>query len=286
MSHPISPATRRAFLRLLGAAGASALLAPAIAAAHPAGSGGSISDSHALPGGAIPQIKVGDETILILLFPGFTAIDAIGPEYIFSGMMGATVKFVAKTAAPVRAESGFEVSPAFTFENCPRKPTLLLVPGGTDGVLRALEDKDTLEFIRRIGGAADLAGSVCTGSILLGAAGLLDGYEATSHWQTRELLPLLGAKPVDKRVVFDRNRVTGAGVTAGLDLALELVRRFRDDFYAKGMQLLAEYDPQPPFAGGGDHRTADPRVVLLLNEMHRPFVTMMGETAQKHRLAP
>lgn len=280
MKREINETTRREFIRLLGAAGCAAALLPAGLSAHEGHDHGAM---HPNPAEAFPQIKAGEETILILLYPGFTAIDAIGPEYVLSAMIGATVKFVAKTTAPVRSESGFEVTPAFSFKNCPKQPTLLLIPGATDGLLRALADAETLDFIRDVGGAAKMAGSVCTGSLLLGAAGLLKGYNATSHWQTAELLPLVGAKPVDERVVFDRNRVTGAGVTAGLDLAFQLVRYFRDDFYAKGLQLLAEYDPQPLFAGGGDHKKADPRVVLLLNEMHRPFVERTGEVIKQYR---
>ncbi len=221
---------------------------------------------------------MGSEDIVILIYPGFTAIDAVGPEYILSGMMGAKVRFVAKTASPVKCETGYGVVPELTFRDCPRRPTLFLVPGGTAGTLETLNDPETMTFIRETGGAAEMAGSVCTGSLLLGGAGLLNGYEATSHWQTRELLPLVGAKPVDERVVFDRDRVTGAGVTAGLDLALRLVQRYRGDFYTKGMSLLAEYDPQPPIPGGGNPGTADPSVVSLLNEMHKPFVALFGET--------
>jgi len=222
------------------------------------------------------QLKMGNETIVILIYPGFTAIDAVGPEYILSGMMGATVRFVAKSAQPVPCETGFEIVPNLTFEECPSNPTLLIVPGGTSGTLKAIEDPATRNFIKKIGAGASMVGSVCTGSLLLGAAGLLNGYKATSHWQTLELLPLFGAEPVDQRVVFDRDRITGAGVTAGLDFALAVVRHFRGDFYAKGMQLLSEYDPQPPFPGGGDHRTADRDVVTLLNEMHKPFVNSLA----------
>jgi len=217
------------------------------------------------------QLKMGNEEILILIYPGFTAIDAIGPEYILSGMMGASVRLVAKTAKPLKSESGIEFVPHLTFADCSRKPTLFIVPGGVAGTIAAIEDPATLRFIREVGGASKIAGSVCTGSLLLGSAGLLQGYAATSHWQTLDLLRMVGAEPKNERVVFDRNRVTGAGVTAGLDFALELVKYFRGDFYAKGMQLLAQYDPQPPFPGGGNPMTADPSVVALLNEMHQPL---------------
>jgi cyclohexyl-isocyanide hydratase len=146
---------------------------------------------------------------------------------------------------------------------------LLLVPGGLKGTLAAMMDDDTVGFIAAQGKRAKLVASVCTGSLLLGAAGLLKGRRATSHWQTLELLKEAGATPVAERVVFDgADRVTAAGVSAGLDLGFELVRHYRGDFYAKGTQLLGEYDPHPPFSGGGNPRTADRSVVNMLNMMH------------------
>ncbi len=268
----LTSSTRRRFLQALLAISASASYFGANRTLQAAQN--TVTKNQGGGGGstAYPQLQMGNEEIMILIYPGFTAIDAIGPEYILSGMMGATVRFVAKSAKPVRTESGVEIIPQLTFAECPRKPTLFIVPGGVAGTIAAIQDPTTVEFIREVGGAAKMAGSVCTGSLLLGSAGLLQGYAATSHWQTLNLLPMVGAKPNDQRVVFDRNRVTAAGVTAGLDFALELVKRYRGDFYAKGMQLLAQYDPQPPFPGGGDPKTADPAVVSLLNEMHVPLV--------------
>lgn len=230
------------------------------------------------------KIVPGSEEIVILIYPGFTAIDALGPEYVLSGMMGSRVRLVAKDTAPVKCETGFEILPQLTFEDCPKHPTLLLVPGGTAGTLDAMKDRQTLEFIRDVGRQSAMVGSVCTGSLLLGAAGLLSGYTATSHWQTLELLPLVGATPSEARVVFDRDRVTCAGVTAGLDFAFEMVKHYRGDFYAKGMQLLAQYDPDPPFPEAGNPKTADPAVVDLLNQMHEPFVQLMGQTVEENRL--
>lgn len=278
------PQTRRGFLTALTKWGATvygASLTGSLLAgtSEKSPTRGVAADCH-------PQIATGQEEIAILIYPGFTAIDAIGPEYILSGMMGAKVRLVAKTANPVKCETGFEVVPQLTFEDCPKKQTLLLVPGGTAGALQALEDPETISFIRELGGSADYVGSVCTGSLLLGAAGLLSGYTATSHWQTLELLPLVGATASRDRVVIDRNRVTGAGVTAGIDLALRLVQIFRGDFYAKGMQLLAQYDPQPLFPGGGEPGTADPAVVALLEEMHKPFVELIGRSVEKTFKAP
>lgn len=267
--HTIDVTTRRAFLRALAATAAVASVPRARAAESPD------AEAHEK---AMALLKPGSENIVILLYPGFTALDAIGPEYILSTMAGAKVKFVAKTLVPVTCETGFEVTPQFSFENCPAAPDLFLVPGGTAGLMTALEDAETMDFIRKIGAVSKLTGSVCTGALLLGAAGLLKGYEATSHWQTLELLPLCGARPSKKRVVFDRDRVTGAGVTAGLDMALEIVQRYRGDFYAKGVQLLAQYAPQPPFPEAGDPATAEPEVVALMNRMHKPFVELLGNS--------
>lgn len=269
----IAPKTRRGFLKAVSAAGgvlAAGGLVPVVR-----GEDGAEAKAHEA---AMSELKPGSENIVILIYPGFTALDATGPEYVLSTMSGAKVRFVAKTKEPVTCETGYDITPNLTFDECPESLDLLLVPGGTAGTLAVMQDGETMDFLRKRGAAAKLVGSVCTGSLLLGAAGLLRGYEATSHWQTLELLPLCGAKPSANRVVFDRNRVTGAGVTAGLDLALELVRRYRGDFYAKGVQLLAQYDPQPPFPDAGDPAKADPEVVQLMNGMHKPFVRLLGES--------
>lgn len=229
-----------------------------------------------------PQLRMGSEEIAILVYPEFTALDALGPHYPLSGMMGAKVRFVAKTLDPVPCEGasqgGFCVKPHWNFADCPAELDLLLVPGGLKGTLDALADLATMRFIADRGARAKLTGSVCTGSLLLGAAGLLRGRRATSHWQTLKLLNEVGATPVSERVVFDGlDRVTAAGVSAGLDLGFELVRRFRGDFYAKGMQLLGEYDPHPPFPGGGNPATADKLTVSMLEQMHVPIVERFRE---------
>jgi cyclohexyl-isocyanide hydratase len=267
-SHPLS---RRELLRHLTlATAASALTANAGHGAEAPTPAASLHRNQ-------PQLRMGSEKIAILVYPEFTALDALGPHYPLSGMMGATVRFVAKTLDPVPCEGasagGFCVKPHLTFADCPADLDLLLVPGGLKGTLDVLNDPATLKFIAERGARAKLVGSVCTGSLLLGAAGLLKGRRATCHWQTLEVLKDVGASPVTERIVFDgADRVTAAGVSAGLDLGFELVRRYRGDFYAKGMQLLGEYDPQPPFPGGGNPRTADPTAVAMLNQMHAPIV--------------
>lgn len=268
--------SRRDMLRLLTLASAAGAITPQLGIAADSNSPTSLH-AHTQP-----QLRMGSEQIAILVYPEFTALDALGPHYPLAGMMGATVRFVAKTLDPVPSEGaskgGFCVKPHMTFADCPEKLDLLLVPGGLTGTLAAISDKETRQFIAERGAKAKLVGSVCTGSLLLGAAGLLKGRKATSHWQLLEVLKDVGATPVTERIVFDGNdRVTAAGVSAGLDLGFELVRRFRGDFYAKGIQLVGEYDPQPPFPTGGNPRTADKTVVDMLNMMHAPIVEKFQE---------
>lgn len=273
--------SRREVLRFFAVASAGGALTPLLASAAETNPPARID----MPTPATPQeqLRMGSEKIAILIYPEFTALDALGPHYPLSGMMGATVRFVAKTMDAVPCEGaikgGFYVKPHLSFADCPNDLDLLLVPGGLKGTMDAMEDDATRKFLAEHGLRAKLVGSVCTGSLLLGAAGLLKGRKATSHWQTLDLLKEVGATPVAERVVFDGNdRVTAAGVSAGLDLGVELVRHYRGDFYAKGMQLLGEYDPHPPFPGGGNPRTADKLVVDMLNMMHAPVMEKFKET--------
>lgn len=261
------PLSRRQVLTLLATLGSLA----STHAESPAPVVGPVAHPHQ------PQLRMGREKIAILVYPEFTALDALGPHYFLAGMMGAQVRFVAKTKDLVPCEgsatSGYCVRPHHSFEDCPSDLDLLLVPGGLTGTMKALADDATRRFIADRGSKAKLAGSVCTGSLLLGAAGLLKGRRATSHWQTLEVLKDVGATPVAERVVFDgADRVTAAGVSAGLDLGVELVRRYRGDFYAQAVQLLGEYDPHPAFPGGGSPKTADKLVVEMLNSMHGPII--------------
>jgi len=272
-TNPLSRRDLIRFLTLAAAAGATATQAQAAATnAHNAA-------LHAHQ----PQLRMGTEQIAILVYPEFTALDALGPHYFLAGMMGATVRFVAKTKDLVPCEGatngGFCIRPHMTFAECPANLDLLLIPGGVTGTLAAIADDKIRRFVADRGSKAKLAGSVCTGSLLLGAAGLLKGRKATSHWQTLDVLKDVGATPVRERIVFDgTDRVTAAGVSAGLDLGVELIRRFRGDFYAQGMQLLGEYDPQPPFPKGGNPATADKLVVDMLNMMHGPLTEQFRQT--------
>lgn len=219
---------------------------------------------------AMPASWTGKEQIGMLLYPGMTALDFVGPQYMFAGLMGAKVHHVAKTMAPVVSDTQLALMPTATLAECPRDLDILFVPGGGARTIAAMRDAELLAFLADRGPRAKLVTSVCTGSLVLGAAGLLQGYKATSHWATRSLLTDVGAIPVEARVVHDRNRITGAGVSAGLDMGLAIVGLLPDSVYAQSMQLLAEYAPEPPF-NAGTPRTAPPAVTAMLTEMFKDF---------------
>ncbi|MBK8454936.1 MAG: DJ-1/PfpI family protein [Thiofilum sp.] len=206
------------------------------------------------------------DQIAMLIYPEFTALDLIGPHYMFAGLMGATVHIVAATREPVTSDTKVTIVPTATYDEVPQDLTVLFIPGGGESVIRALEDEKLMAFVRDRGSRAKYVTSTCTGSLILAGAGLLQGYKATSHWVAREALVAGGATPVNERVVRDRNRITGAGVTAGIDLGLSLIAELRDTFYAQNMQLLAEYAPQPPF-NAGTPETAPKEAVQLMSKM-------------------
>lgn len=184
----------------------------------------------------------------LLLFPALTQLDLTGPYEVFARTPGVTVHLIWKTSDPVVADRGMAILPSTTFDRCPPLD-VLCVPGGP-GQIALMEDEQTLAFIRRKSEEVSLITSVCTGSLVLGAAGLLQGYKATTHWASLDQLALLGAQPVAERVVEDRNRITGAGVTSGIDFALSVVAKLRGAETAQNIQLQMEYDPAPPFACG------------------------------------
>jgi len=227
----------------------------------------------------MPASWMGREQIAMLVYPGFTALDLVGPHYMLTSLMGATTHVVARSRDPVVSDTGLTLVPSATFAEVPADLDILFVPGGTSGTLAAMRDPATMDFLAGRGRSARFVTSVCTGSLLLGAAGLLDGYEATSHWMTRSLLPIFGAKPVDRRVVRDRNRITGAGVTAGVDFGLAMVADLRDRLYAESVQLLAEYAPDPPYRSGSPD-TAPPLARKLLEDMLAGFLQRAGETGR------
>jgi cyclohexyl-isocyanide hydratase len=176
-------------------------------------------------------------------------LDLVAPQTVFNVSM-ATVHLVWKDLRPVPTDVGLTVQPTLTLADCPAQLDVLFVPGGLKGTVALMDDRDVLDFLASRGRTARYVTSVCTGSLLLGAAGLLRGYQATSHWYVRDLLPLMGATATPERVVVDRNRLTGGGVTAGLDFGLTLVAALRGEDVARRVQLVLEYDPRPPYAAG------------------------------------
>jgi cyclohexyl-isocyanide hydratase len=229
---------------------------------------------------AMSAQQSGSEQIGMVMYPEMTAIDLVAPQYFLAGLLGATVHLVAKDMSPVVSDTGVAIMPTATFQTCPARLDVLFVPGGTNGTLAAIEDKDTLGFVTDRGGSAAYVTSVCTGSVILGAAGLLRGYRATSHWFTRPLLSNFGATPTDQRVVVDRNRITGAGVSAGLDFGLTMTALLRDESYARTIQLLAEYAPAPPFNAG---RPEDaPQEKETLTRMFAEFSANAEQIAKRY----
>ncbi len=186
--------------------------------------------------------------VAFLLFPDVTQLDLTGPAQVLSRLGNTTIDLVARTLDPVATDAGFPLHPTASFATA-IQPDILCVPGGF-GVTAAMEDEATLDWLRQTATGAQWVTSVCTGSILLAAAGLLTGYRATSHWAQHGHLAAFGAIPEHARYVFDRNRVTGSGVTAGIDFALALTARIRGDAHARMVQLSLEYDPAPPFDSG------------------------------------
>jgi cyclohexyl-isocyanide hydratase len=213
---------------------------------------------------------MGSEEIAMLVYPGMTVMDLVGPHCMFGALMGVKIHIVAKSLEPVTSDAGLTVVPTVTFDTCPQDLTVLFTPGGTDGTLAAASDPETLAFMADRGARAKYVTSVCSGSLILGAAGLLKGYKATSHWSCREALAGFGAIPTEARVVRDRNRITGAGVTAGLDFGLSMVAELRDQTYAECAQLMSEYDPDPPF-NAGSMKTAPPKVKTAMIQLVADF---------------
>lgn len=186
--------------------------------------------------------------IAFLLFPGLTQLDLTGPAQFLSRMPGAKLDLVWKNRDPVMSDARFAIQPTATFSEI-GQADILCIPGGV-GVAEVMEDEEAMAWIRQVGNQAQWVTSVCTGSLILGAAGLLSGYQATTHWAWHHLLARFGADPVKARIVIDRNRVTGGGVTAGIDFALRLIALVCGEGIAKTLQLGFEYDPSPPFDTG------------------------------------
>ena len=203
-----------------------------------------------------------------LVFPDITQLDLTGPQQVLARVPGAAQLLVWKTREPVRSESGLMLIPDTTYADCPALD-MICVPGGP-GMNALLTDADTISFLQRMAPKAKYVTAVCTGSLVLGAAGLLKGKRAATHWAAMELLPKFGATPVEERVVVDGNIITGGGVTAGIDFGLKVAAEVAGEQMAKAIQLMVEYDPDPPFHSGHP-RSADPTVLAMLRERMQPM---------------
>jgi cyclohexyl-isocyanide hydratase len=199
----------------------------------------------------------------MLIFPRLTQLDMTGPYEVLARLPDTKVELVARTLAPVTADRGMQIVPTITYADCPPLD-VVMVPGGP-GQQDLMEDDEALDFLRKQAAGANYITSVCTGSLVLGAAGLLKGRRATCHWAAIDHLKPLGAIPVSEKVVIDGNIITGAGVTSGIDFALRLAAILESEQAAREIQLQIEYDPAPPFDSGSP-RTAPREMVEKLKE--------------------
>ncbi|KAF0101193.1 MAG: ThiH/PfpI family amidotransferase [Rhodospirillaceae bacterium] len=215
----------------------------------------------------------------ILFFPNVTQLDAMGPAQVLSRLPGARMHMIWKSRDPVTTDSGFAVLPTTTFADCPQLD-VICVPGGV-GQVALMNDLETLTFLRRQAEGARYITSVCTGSLVLAAAGLLKGYRSACHWSVRDELAAFGAIPVAERVVRDRNRLSGGGVTAGIDFGLTLAAELAGEQVAKAIQLMMEYDPNPPFDSGSPEK-AGPELVAFYKQR---TAGMMDQRREANRIA-
>ena len=205
--------------------------------------------------------------IAMLLYDRFTALDAIGPYEVLSRLPGATVHFVAAGAGEIRTDTRMVgVTADLSLDELP-DPEIVVVPGGY-GTRALLDDERILDWLRTAHSTSQWTTSVCTGSLLLAAAGILDGLEATTHWMVYDVLERLGVKPVTRRVVRQGKVITAAGVSSGIDMGLVLAAEIAGDDVAKAIQLGIEYDPQPPFDAGSPDK-AGPEIVRLASRRER-----------------
>ena len=214
----------------------------------------------------------------LVIFPRVTQLDLTGPVQVFSSVPGAKVHLIWKRIEPVASDSVLTLTPTTTFADCPQLD-VVCVPGGL-GTDDMVHDEEMLAFLRRQASGAKYVTSVCTGSLVLGAAGLLKGYRAATHWTAMDFLREFGATPTNTRVCIDRNRVTGGGVTAGIDFALTLVSLLVDRKTAEAIQLRIEYNPAPPF-NAGSPETAPAEIVASIRERIAPSQARRGEMIKR-----
>jgi len=216
--------------------------------------------------------------VVMLAYPRLTQLDLTGPYEVFSRVPELALSLAWKTLDPITDANGFRILPTTTLADAPAAD-VLFVPGGP-GQLELMDDDEVLGFLRRQAEGAAFVTSVCTGSLVLAAAGLLAGYRATCHWLSLEQLALMGATPVAERVVIDRNRITGAGVTSGIDFALTVTAQLFGEDRARRIQLQMEYDPQPPYASGSP-ATAQAATLDAVRTATAPFQLKRRQAAER-----
>ena len=223
-------------------------------------------------------------TIVFLVFPGITQLDFTAPAQALCRLPGAKLASAASVQAPVATDAGFAILPTHAFADAPQAD-ILCVPGG-HGVAEALQDPATVEFVARQAAGARWITSVCTGAFVLGAAGLLEGRRATTHWAYTHLLKRVGAHFAPGRVVEDGDVVTCGGVTAGLDFALTLIAREAGDETAQAIQLALEYDPAPPFDAGHPDRAGEQLTAGLRARVYDAAAARMADALEGRAAAP
>lgn len=187
-----------------------------------------------------PHLEIG-----LLFFPGMTQLDVTGPFEVLARLPGARIHLLWKNVEAITSDVGLSLLPTTAFEDCPKLDVLCV--GGGPGQMALMDDPEVMGFVARAGASARYVTSVCAGCFILAGAGLLTGYRSACHWLSRDQLAILGAIPVDERIVVDRNRISGGGVTAGIDFAFRLAAELCGEDVAKRLQLMLEYDPKPPF---------------------------------------
>lgn len=218
---------------------------------------------------------------VMLVHPDMVLLDLVPALTAFQLTMG-EIQLVWKSRSPVATDVGIPIMPTAAFDEVKAAPDVLFVPGGLRGTVACMQDEKVIAFLQRLGASARFVTSVCTGSLLLGAAGLLRGYQATGHWQSREALVQLGAILADGRVVRDRNRITSGGVTAGLDFGLTIAALIRDEDWAKSIQLVLEYAPAPPFQAGMP-AGAGPEITRLVSDLLKPGLGPLEQAVARSR---
>ena len=217
--------------------------------------------------------------IIILIYPGVTPLDLVGPMQVWNSWPDLHMEVVAASLDLIKTDTVMEIVPTHTYESAIANPDIFFIPGGDEGTIEAMKNEALLDFVRERGSRAKWVTSVCTGALILGAAGLLQGYKSTTHWLALDALKAFGAQPVKARWVIDRNRATGGGVTAGIDFGLALMAQIAGEDIACAAQLENEYAPAPPFNSGTPDE-AQPEICQTVRDKYAVFASMFNEMAR------